>query len=189
MHAAACQPALYEQLEALPETVVGEILEGRLYTQPRPAPRHLRAADRLNRLIGRVFDDDRPGADGWLIVSEPEIHLVSKVEVEVPELAGWRRARLPALPETAVFETVPDWVCEILSPSTARTDRDIKMPIYARYGVGYAWLVDPDPDVRCLEAYALLDGAWALVDRYALGDRVRAVPFDALAFDLDRLWA
>ena len=76
----------------------------------------------------------------------------------VPDLADWRRQRMPYVPEGHRFEVVPDWVCEILSPSTASKDREVKMPLYARYGVPYAWLIDPGQ--QTLEAYRLDDGTW-----------------------------
>jgi len=181
------QPNLYEQLEALPETVVGEILEGRLYVQPRPAPKHLNAATELTGILRPNFGSRGSHPGGWQILAEPEIHFLRKVEVDVPDLAGWRRERLPMLPETAFFEVRPDWVCEVLSPRTRRIDREIKMPVYARYGVPYAWLVDPD--ARTLEAYELDGGCWGLNGRFADDQTVTAAPFETLSFKLDRLWA
>ena len=109
------------------------------------------------------------------------------LEVAVPDLAGWKRERMASLPETAYFELAPDWVCEVLSPSTASKDREIKMPLYARYGVSYAWLVDPE--ARTLEAFELQDGAWAEIGRFAKDDRVAVAPFAAITLELADLWA
>jgi hypothetical protein len=125
--------ARYEDILALPENLVGEIIAGELHTHPRPAPRHTRAYSALGYSIGGPFDGGIGGPGGWWILDEPEIHLSE--HVLVPDIAGWRRERMPELPETAWFELAPDWVCEILSPSTARTDRALKMPIYAAEGV------------------------------------------------------
>jgi Uma2 family endonuclease len=187
MHARpAPRPSLYDQLEALPEEIVGEILDGQLYTHPRPAARHIRAATRLDRLLGRHFDDDEEGHSGWWIFPEPELHFVHNAEVDVPDLAGWRRERMPTWPEDHRFTVVPDWVCEVLSPSTASIDREIKMPIYARFQVAYAWLIDPR--ARTLEAYALQADAWREIGRFAGATQVSVAPFEATAIDLAALW-
>jgi Uma2 family endonuclease len=179
------RPSLYEQLEALPEGLTGEILNGQLYTQPRPAARHLGAATRLDRIIARDFDPDE-GPGGWWIFQEPELHLARNAEVVVPDLAGWRRERMPTWPEGHRFTVVPDWVCEVLSPSTASTDREIKMPIYAKCGVTYAWLIDPR--ARTLEAYALEAGVWRELGRFAGATRVSVAPFDTTTINLAALW-
>jgi Uma2 family endonuclease len=180
------RPSLYDQLEALPEGVTGEILDGQLYTHPRPAARHIRAATRLDRLLGRHFDDDEEGHSGWWIFPEPELHFIHNAEVDVPDLAGWRRERMPTWPEGHRFTVVPDWVCEVLSPSTAGTDREVKMPIYAHFGVAYAWLIDPR--AHTLEAYALEAGAWREFGRFAGATRVSVAPFAEATIDLAALW-
>jgi Uma2 family endonuclease len=185
MHAHT-RPTLYEQLQALPEGLTGEILYGQLHTQPRPTGPHGRASVRLDRTIGRFFDDGDGGPGGWWILIEPEIHLVRDTEVAVPDLAGWQRGRMPRIPEDHRFIVVPDWVCEILSASTESKDRRIKMPLYARFGVAYAWLVDPL--ARTLEAYALADGEWRAIGRFADNDRVCVEPFDAVTINLADLW-
>jgi len=128
---------------------------------------------------------DGPG--GWWILVEPEVHFVRDVEIVVPDLAGWRHERMPYLPEDQRFEVVPDWVCEILSPSTADKDRKIKLPLYAHYGVQYLWLVDPIE--YTLEAYRLDAGAWAKVGHFAAADQVAVPPFEAVSLDLKTLWA
>ena len=104
----------------------------------------------------------------------------------MPDLAGWRRVRLPRLPDTAYFELAPDWICEILSPSTARLDRTDKLAIYAETGVSHAWLVDPD--ARTLEVLTLTGGKWLLEQTYKDADPVSAPPFEVHTFALSVLW-
>ncbi len=185
MHARV-NPALYEQLEALPEGLTGEILDGQLHTQPRPTGIHALAAAGVSGELYGPFQRGRGGPGGWWILPEPELHFLRDTEVDVPDLAGWRRERMPRVPEGHRFEIVPDWVCEILSPSTESKDRDIKMPIYARYGVPYAWLVDPKR--HSIEAYRLADGAWQGIGTFSGNQAQRIVPFEALAIDLGALW-
>jgi len=182
----AIQPTLYESLEVLPEGVTGEILNGQLHTQPRPSGAHTKASSVLGIELGGPFHKGRGGPGGWWIYDEPEIHFERNLEVAVPDLAGWRRERMPYLPEDQRFEVVPDWICEILSPSTASKDRKVKMPLYARYGVRYAWLIDPAE--RTLEAYRLDAGAWVEAGRFADTDQVVAPPFEAVSIDLEGLW-
>lgn len=185
MSETAERKATYGDLLALPEHVVGEILGGVLHTHPRLAPRHAHAYSALGYNIGGPFHGGVGGPGGWWILDEPELHLGG--DVLVPDLAGWRRERLPALPETAWFELAPDWACEILSPSTAAVDRSLKMPIYAREGVPWLWLVDPD--ARTLEVYRLgEDRRWTLLAVLHGDQPVRQPPFDAIEFPLGRLW-
>jgi Uma2 family endonuclease len=180
------RPTLYQQLEALPEGLTGEILDGQLHTQPRPSGRHGRASSTLEDALFGPYDRGRGGPGGWWIFIELEIHFRRDLEIAVPDLAGWRRERMPDIPEGHRFEVVPDWVCEILSKSSTSKDREIKMPIYARYGVAYAWLVDPL--AQTLEAYALGAGAWRKIGCYAKDDQVTLPPFDALELLLADLW-
>jgi Uma2 family endonuclease len=186
MHARV-RPSLYEQLEALPDGLIGEILDGQLHTQPRPSGRHAYAASMLGADLAHPFDKGRGGPGGWWIIDEPELHFLVDVEVAVPDIAGWRRKRMPRLPAGHRFTVVPDWVCEILSPSTESKDREIKMPIYARFGVTHAWLVDPHK--RTLETYELIGGSWTETGRHSNRDAFRAAPFDAVTLALDDLWA
>ena len=175
----------YEDILALPEHLVGEILAGELHTHPRPAPRHARAYSSLGGSVGDAFDWGSGGPGGWWILDEPELHLGP--DILVPDVAGWCRECMPALPETAWFELAPDWACEILSPPTARTNRAVKMPIYAREKVGHLWLVDPD--LRTLEVYRLQDeGHWLFLATLKEDDPVQQPPFEAVSFPLGRLW-
>ncbi len=120
------------------------------------------------------------------MLPEPELHLLRDIEVDVPDLDGWRRGRMPRIPPGHRFEVVPDWVCELLSSSTESKDREIKMPIYAKYVVAYAWLLDPR--TRTIEAYALEQGEWQAIGRFT-GDTVVGIPpFDAVTIDLAVLW-
>ncbi len=182
---AAERLATYEDLFDLPENLVGEIVNGRLVTHPRPAPKHARAYSSLGSEIWSPFDRGRGGPGGWWILDEPEIHIGG--DILVPDITGWRRERMPKLPETAWFELAPDWLCEILSPSTALVDRVEKLPIYARWGVRHVWLVDPD--LRTLEAYENLEGRWTLAATLKDDDPVSLAPFDAITFPLSGLWA
>ena len=178
---------LYDQLLALPENQVGEIIGGQLYVQQnRPAGLQIAAAGAISSILGLPFHRGQAGPGGWWILPEPEIHFVRDTEIVVPDLAGWRRERMPAIPRDHRFEVVPDWVCEILSPSTAQKDRALKLPLYARYGVAHAWLVDPL--ARTLEAFELRDGLWSLAGVFKDGDSVAAPPFAAVPFDLAVLW-
>lgn len=179
------QLATYEDLLNLPENLVGEIINGELHAHPRPAPKHARAYSVLGYRLGGPFDGGIDGPGGWWIIDEPELHLGS--DILVPDLAGWRRERMPELPETAWFELAPDWVCEILSPSTARVDRGFKMPLYAANGVEHLWLVDPD--VRTLEVYQLQGEHWLLLKTLHDDQALSQPPFDAIEFPLSSLWA
>ncbi|MFM8333883.1 MAG: Uma2 family endonuclease [Candidatus Methylumidiphilus sp.] len=176
--------SLYEQLSALPAHVTGEILNGKLYAQPRPKGRHGLAERGLGGNLIAPFDFGRGGPGGWWIIPEPEVHFVRDIEVAVPDLAGWRRESM--VPDDHRFEVVPDWVCEILSPSTAKKDRVEKLPLYARYGVAYVWIVDPL--AQTLEAFARRDEGWLLIAALQDDDRVAVPPFDAVAFALADLW-
>jgi Uma2 family endonuclease len=178
------QPATYDDLLKVPDHLVAEIIGGELYATPRPGPRHADASSGLGGALRGPFDRGRGGPGGWRILDEPELHLGR--DVLVPDLAGWRRDRLPALPEEAYFSLPPDWICEVLSPSTAALDRVKKMAIYARVSVPYAWLVDPI--AHTLDALRLEGGRWTILSTSADLDVVRVLPFDAIDLDLTLLW-
>ncbi|ORE98812.1 Uma2 family endonuclease [Aurantimonas sp. 22II-16-19i] len=177
-------PATYADLEAVHPHMVAELIDGALVTHPRPAPKHAAAASYLGGEILDAFGRGRSGPGGWIIVAEPEIHLGR--QVVVPDIAGWRRERLPSLPATAYFDTAPDWICEVLSPSTERYDRGIKRRIYARAGVGHMWILDPRAEF--LETFILADGRWLVGPTFDNETEVSAEPFDAISFPLTILW-
>jgi Uma2 family endonuclease len=178
--------ATYEDILALPEHLVGEILDGDLFALPRPSPRHALAASGLGAAVfdrfARPGGTDSPG--GWWILYEPELHLGA--DILVPDVAGWRREKMPNLPEKAFFELAPDWACEVLSPATEALDRGRKMKVYAREGVGHLWLVNPAN--RTLESYRLVDSRWTLLATFVGDVEVRAEPFDGIALDMSRWW-
>lgn len=185
MSALAHKFATYEDLFDLPEHIVGEIIHGQLITHPRPAPKHALASSAIGDELISPYQKGRGGPGGWWILFEPELHL--SPHILVPDLAGWRRERLPRIPEIAYFTLVPDWVCEVLSPSTARVDRSDKMPIYASQGVSFLWLLDPA--LHTLEVFVLCNSRWSLEQVYQQDQTVQAVPFDAISFSLTDLWA
>jgi Uma2 family endonuclease len=178
------RPATYADLLKVPDHMVAEIVDGELYSSPRPASRHARAAGLLHSLLGHAFDHGDGGPGDWWLVFEPELHLGD--DVLVPDIAGWRRERMPAFPDVAAFELAPDWICEVVSPSTGRIDRVKKLPRYATYDVQYAWIVDAI--AHSVEVYALHNGKWLLESTHENEDVIRAVPFDAIELDLARLW-
>lgn len=184
MSETAKQAASYADILNLPEHLVGEILAGQLHTHPRPGPKHAIAYSGLGGNLWNPYQYGKGGPGGWWIIDAPELHLGT--DILVPDLAGWHRQRMPQLPETAWFELAPDWVCEIISPSTARTDRVIKMPLYARETVQHLWLVDPD--LKTLEVYQLKEAHWSLLASLKDDDPVRQPPFDASEFSLGSLW-
>ncbi len=177
--------ATYEDLLAVPAPLVAEILFGELVTHPRPAPRHARAAIRLGTILSTPFDLGVNGPGGWVFFGEPELHLGE--HVVVPDLAAWRRERLPAFPDTAWIEVAPDWVCEVLSPSTESYDRGDKRLIYAEAGVAHVWQINPV--LRMLEVYELKDGKWLLLDVFSDDAQVTAAPFAEFSFSLGLLWS
>jgi Uma2 family endonuclease len=179
--------ATYEDVLAAPENLVAEIVGGELVTSPRPGPIHAAAASAVGGELWGPFRRGRGGPGGWVLLVEPELHLLGGEEVLVPDQAGWRIERMPELPKTAWFEIVPDWVCEVASPSTAAFDRADKMPVYARAGVQFAWIVEPS--LQTLETYALENQRWVLLETFRGNRSVRAVPFDAIELELGALWA
>ena len=176
--------ASYQDVLDAPSHMVAEIVEGNLHTQPRPAFRHAIAGSSLGIEIGGPFQTGRGGPGGWRIVDEPELHFGE--DVLVPDLAGWRRERMPEPPDEAYITLAPDWVCEILSPSTRKFDLEEKRPVYAREGAGYLWLVDPA--ARTSEAFALQDGAWTPTGSAREDEPVSFPPFEAVTFPLGALW-
>ena len=176
--------ATYADILALPDHVVGEIVLGELVVSPRPASPHTRAATILGGDLTSPFDRGRGGPGGWWIAFEPELHLGR--HVLVPDLAGWRRERMPTFPTAPYFTLAPDWVCEVLSPSSLRLDRIRKLPIYLEHEVRWAWLVDPI--ARTLEVFERNENRWTLVGVHGENETVRAVPFEAVEIELEGWW-
>jgi Uma2 family endonuclease len=179
--------ATYADLMAVPDHKVAELIHGELFVSPRPAIPHAFAASRLGSVLLPPFSrEGGDGPGGWVILYEPELHLGG--DVLVPDLAGWRRARWTHTMSDAAFVTVPpDWLCEVVSPSTERLDRARKMAVYGAAQVPYVWLVNPI--AKMIEIYrAGASGGWVLLGVWTEAARVRLEPFEAIEFDLDELW-
>ena len=176
--------ATYDDLLQVPEGLVAEIVGGDLYTSPRPVPRQCLVTSVLGGDLGEPFQRGRGGPGGWWILDAPELHLGR--DVLAPDVTGWRRERLPVIPKTDAINLAPDWICEVLSPATARLDRARKLPAYAREGVRHAWLIDPT--ARTVEVLALDQGGWRLLLTCGDDDLVRLPPFEAIELDLLALW-
>jgi Uma2 family endonuclease len=176
--------ATYDDLARVPEHFVAEMFDGELYASPRPAPRHAHATAALAAKLGGPFGFDRdPG--GWLMLIEPELHF--RNDVLVPDLAAWRRERLPSVPDEPYLTLAPDWVCEVLSPSTETLDRGRKLGIYAREGVAHVWLVDPLR--RSLEVLKLAATRFEPIAEHEGNASVRAQPFAVIELELRALWS
>jgi len=180
----AKRPATYQDVLDAPDHLVAEVIAGELYTSPRPAAPHTRAASVLGMDIGGAFDRGRGGPGGWIILDEPELHLGE--DILVPDLAGWRRERLPEVGDAAYFELAPDWACEVLSPSTGLLDRRRKLPVHAREDVGHVWLVDPRQ--RSVEVFRLDGDSYRFIVAEGADATARLEPFDAIELDLGALW-
>ena len=179
--------ATYEDLMQVPDHELAEIIDGELIVSPRPASPHAYAASMIGMEVGPPFHrspGDPTGPGGWWITLEPELHFGD--DVLVPDWAGWQRARMPIFPLVPFFTQAPDWVCEVVSPSTGRVDRSRKMRTYAREGIGNLWLVDPL--AQTLEVYRLDAERWIVVAVFAGDEVVRAEPFEALEIGLARWW-
>lgn len=185
MAVTARRPATYDDLIALPENVVGELIGGALYASPRPAPRHAAATTALGEELGPPFKRGKGGPGGCWILDEPELHLGT--DVVVPDLGGWRRDRMPEMPvDLAYFVLAPDWVAEVQSPSTAALDRGPKLAVYARERVAHVWIIEPV--AQTLEVLRLDGETYRIVMVVSGAERVRAEPFDAIELDLAILW-
>lgn len=177
--------ATYEDLYNIPDNMTGEIIAGKLIVTPRPSRRHGYAASSLSSLLIAPFQFGESGGPGdWIFLVEPEIALDQ--DFLAPHIAAWKRERFPVEEDHNWISAVPDWVCELLSPSTAKTDKTVKMPLYARSGVGYLWLVDPI--AKTLDVFRLMENNWVVAGLYEGNDKVRAEPFQAVEIDLGLLW-
>ena len=184
MPEAAKKKATYEDLYTIADHMIGEIIAGELIATPRPSRRHSSTLARLTSNILPPFEYGRGGPGGWIILVEPEIALGENILV--PDLAGWKRERFPFQEETNWISVAPDWVCEILSPTTLRLDKVKKMPVYAQFGVGHIWLIDPL--AMTLDAFRLEAHRWVLLGSYAERDHVRLEPFQEIEIALGDLW-
>ena len=176
--------ATYRDVLDAPAHMVAEIVDGVLHLQRRPPTLAALAKTALASEIGGPFFKGRDGPGGWWIVNEPELHFGE--DIVVPDIAGWRRERMPTMPDVAFLTLAPDWVCEVLSASTRKLDLEGKRPVYAREGVGHLWFVDPA--ARTLEAFQLEGGAWTPAGAAREDDPVSLPPFEAVAFPLGALW-
>ena len=178
--------ATYEDLLRVPETKVAEIVDGELVVSPRPASPHAFAATVMLTDLFTAFQGTQPrsGQGGWWMLFAPELHLGD--DVLVPDVAAWRCGRMPTLPNVAAFSIAPDWLCEIVSPSSGRHDRVVKMRCYAREGVAAVWVVDPL--ARTLESLRLEGGRWTVVSSHGGDEVVRVEPFEAVEIQLARWW-
>lgn len=176
--------ATYEDVLKAPAHMVAEVIDGVLYTFPRPAIAHTRAGSALGMWLGPPFDHGQGGPGGWWILDEPELHLGE--QILVPDVAGWRRERVPELPDAAYWTLAPDWLCEVLSPSTRATDLGAKSRIYAREGIPHMWMIDPQE--HSLEAFELYEGSWRSLARLIGNESVSLPPFEAVSFPLGDLW-
>lgn len=184
--AAQKKKATYEDILSLPETVIGEIIGGELVVSPRPSGPHIVTAAFLTSRLNEKFSFGKGGSSGWWILAEPEVQLEEETEHYVPDLAGWRRERMPKVPDGHIFTVVPDWICEILSPSNMRNDRIKKVPQYAAHGVKHLWLVNPRD--KLLETFRLENKHWVLIKTFGETEKVRAEPFEELEIDLGTVW-
>lgn len=184
MAARVREHATYEDLLQVPDNMVAELIEGELFASPRPAGPHTNASSALGGFLMPPFQFGRGGPGGWWILDEPELHFSR--DVLVPDLGGWRRERMPEFPQNHVFSIVPDWVCEVISPSSGPLDRFRKMPIYLREGVGHMWIVDPVQ--QTLECYENNEHTWQVVPVAGENGVVRVAPFEEIEIDLALLW-
>ncbi|MDR3568199.1 MAG: Uma2 family endonuclease [Syntrophobacteraceae bacterium] len=181
----AQKKATYEDLYTIAENMTGEIIDGELIVTPRPSRKHTLAASVLaSEIIPPYYLGQGGGPGGWIIIVEPEIGL--EEHTMVPDLAGWKKERFPVAEDHNWISVAPDWICEILSPNTFRTDKIKKMPIYAHHGVGHIWLIDPD--AKTMDAFRLESGRWSLLASFSESDEVRVEPFQEIEISLEDLW-
>ncbi len=181
--------ATYQDVLDAPAHTIAQVIDGDLVLMPRPAAAHAVATSALGAELIPPFSRGKGGPGGWVLLFEPELHLGARgcEDILVPDLAGWRRERMPVVEDAAHFTLAPDWICEVLSPGTAKTDRADKLPIYAREQVSHVWLVDPA--ARTLEILRREGSRWLLVGVWSDTARVKGEPFEALDLELGALWA
>jgi Uma2 family endonuclease len=181
-------PTVVEGYRNAPESMVAEVIDGELSLLPRPRRRHVHSASVLSHRLGPFFDPSDGDPGGWVIHVEPELHLGAQPDIVVPDLAGWRRGTLPEgfLDESDDLTLAPDWVCEVLSPSTEKVDRGRKLDLYHREAVSHVWLLSPP--LRTIEVYRRNDLGWLRVATFGGEVLARVEPFDAVVIDLGALW-
>lgn len=184
MNEPAKKISTYDDLYRLPDNMIGEIIDGEIIASPRPSRRHGYTASTIGDEIGPAYRLGRGGPGGWIIIDEPEIAFGENILV--PDLAGWKKERFPVEEEHNWISVVPDWVCEIVSPSSAGIDRVTKMGIYARHRVPHYWIIDPIG--KTLEVLENNNMQWSIIGSYAGDDKVQADPFPAIVIDLGSLW-
>ena len=177
--------ATFADLEALPEGTKAHLVNGALVVPPRPSMSHQEVESALGEELRPPFHRGRGGPGGWLILVEPEVRIGGNALA--PDLGGWRRERLAAVPAQAHATIAPDWVCEVLSRSTAAFDGGEKLDTYATWNVRLAWLVDPM--TRTLEAYRLEGGRWVRIGGWSADAKIRVEPFEAFELDLGTIWS
>ena len=176
--------ATYDDLYTIPDNTTGEIINGKLIVTPRPSRKHVYASSSFGMLLQSLQFREGGGPGGWIFMDEPEIAFDQ--DILVPDIAGWKKERFPVEEDHNWISIAPDWVCEVLSPSTARTDKTAKMPVYARANVPHLWLLDPIAGT--LDVFRLVESAWLVAGLFAGNDKVRAEPFQAVEIDLGLLW-
>ncbi len=181
--------ATYADIESAPPNMKAQIIAGSLVLSPRPSDPH---AAIFTAAIGDLFPhfgkrSGGGGPGGWVIRGEPELHLDGILpDVFVPDIAGWKRERFPEQFRGHKFAVSPDWVCEILSPSTRSRDQIVKAPLYGRAGIGWLWIVDPE--ARVVEVFRNEHGLWVFVSEHQGALVTRMQPFDAVEIDLSEWW-
>ncbi len=184
--------ATYADYLAVPDGQRAELVDGEILMSPQPKIRHICVTTvlggELSFRFGRAGGPTSSGPGGWWVFDEPECHLELDQLVFVPDIAGWRRERIPVLPSnTHKMTVVPDWICEVLSPSTSSRDSIVKMPCYLAAGVKWAWIIDPAN--QRLDVFRAGEGKWEPVLGLE-GDATGALPpFDAVELDLAPWWA
>lgn len=181
----AVTKANYNDLYKIPESMIGEIIDGELFAIPRPSPQH---SNVVFELCGELWGPYKRGKDGstggWIFLIEPEIQFGE--DILVPELAGWEKDKLSKPPEENFISVSPDWICEVLSYRTMRIDRIKKMPIYAKFHVSFLWLIDPL--TKILEVFKLESNKWVLSCTAIEDDKFKAEPFEHIEINLKNLW-
>lgn len=174
-----CKPAVLAELEALPESVVGEIIDGTLYTQARPSRAHHHAVAAIALSLYSVQAPRGP----WWLHAEPMLAINAGSPRIRPDLAGWLRSRVPSI-ERGIQVQPPDWICEVMTTGARHYDRRIKAPLYAQIGVAHLWLVDADePRVY---VYRSADNAWQQIGEYDITAGRALIPPFAEPLDVGR---